>query len=187
MIAQQLSGLVTLLVGMFIGIALVTMLLAIESFHHQIVLVPRKRRGCTDAAAVRFAFHLCGATFEGENIVARITNKQQIAFTVTGKTASGDAADLTGLAVKSSDETIATVSGSLSADGLSFSGAVVGIAPGVAQITVDDPQSDGSDPVASGAIEVVHEGVATLELDFGSVSQQLPTATVAAPPAAPST
>lgn len=152
-----------LLIGLLIGFGGATALLVRDS---------RERRSstCSNAGRFRWTFQFGGFLISGENLMARITTLQSIAFSVTGKTAVGTPGSLAGCEVKSSDESVAVASGSLSADGSIFSGIVRGVAPGVVQIIVDDPQADGSDPAVSAALEVVAPGVATLELAFGEVT-----------------
>lgn len=86
---------------------------------------------------------------------------QKIGFKIDGKD-NGVALDVSKVAVTSSDPTVATVTGTAAADGLSFTGEIAFIAVGAAQINADDLLADGRDVKASVAVNVV--APATLEI-----------------------
>lgn len=97
----------------------------------------------------------------------RITNEQQVGFTVEPKTAAGNAAPIDGeIEVSSSDEAVCTVEKTGPNAGL-----VKAVGPGVAQIfaSFDADLGEGVRAVEmSGAIEVVQAEAETAEIVFGT-------------------
>ena len=113
-----------------------------------------------------FRWHLSRHHFiEGNRM--RLTNEQEVTFSIAAKTAAGNPAPLDGPAsVTSSDEAVAVVV--MNEDGVS--GVVRAVGPGVAQIfaTADADLGDGVRPLEfSGAIEVVQAEAEVAEFTFG--------------------
>lgn len=121
---------------------------------------------------LRFSF-LPGSFITSDGVITmRLTTEQFAIATLVATTASGNPATLDGEPIMtSSDELIARVE--RQEDG-SFR--VIGVSPGVAQITATADADMDEDEIrhieASGAVEVVAPEAETLELQFGEPQQQ---------------
>lgn len=108
------------------------------------------------------------------DITMNLGDNQQVVFTVSGSDAAGNAVTPAALTVTSSDETILTVADN--GDG-SYTAAATGTL-GSATITAQDTETDGDQFSGTAAVDVVPEGVATIDLAFQAPTEKTPAAPV---------
>ena len=120
---------------------------------------------CRHHATLRWTFATSDFSFTGDLLkMSNFNPGKSIGFTIDGKD-GGVALDVSKVTVTSDTPAVATVSGTASADGKTFTGTIVFLSVGAAQINADDLLADGRDVKASVGVNVVNPATMEIVLD----------------------